>query len=152
MNGLCSYIYDHITNDSNEQLHLGGQAMYNYVENNGFKENFKELLDLAASNENITEKMLTSGFGVIPVQFYRFIGYDDVLLQNIELLFGLDSEGKNLIQQKAHTFKTYQDPKHEEVIKVAQAIKTNKEKRAKLIDLISCHDEIATIPNQTKRD
>lgn len=153
MNGLCSYIYDHITNrEADEQLHLGWQAMYNYVEKNGFKDTFAELLTIAESDENITKKIMTSWFGVIPVQFYRFVGYDNELLQNIETLFSLDSEAKNLIQQRWIVFRQYNDAKHPELIRVQELMQSNRAHRNNLLQSISSHPEIATIPSQTKRD
>ncbi len=153
MNGLCSYVYDHIVNgEAEEQLHLGGQAMYNYVENNSYKEVFGELLTIAQQSPNITEKMLQSWFGVIPVQFYRFIGYEEDLLANIQTLFTLDSNSKNLIQERTIAYKQFQDTQHNEVVKATNAMKNNKEDIAKLLASISTHPEIISIPAQTIRD
>lgn len=100
MNTVLLYLIDAIRNENGKVYHVGGQAMYGYIHRSHFLTRVKHILELIDDDHNITNGLQLDGIEILPAHFFRLLGYDKALLENLSQVFTHMQEIDQLNKQK----------------------------------------------------
>ncbi|MDO4714046.1 MAG: hypothetical protein Q4B28_05410 [bacterium] len=152
MNTVLLYLIDATRNGQGKVYHIGGQAMYGYIKRSQFLSRVKEMLELIDDDHDITNGLQLDGIEILPAHFFRFLGYDEQLLDTLSQVFGTMDEIDYLNKEKGQLFKqniTHTDPSVQELM---QGVKLKRAKQEELIRILASHQEINKMPYATLRE